>query len=67
MDGLKRVCFRFGLDVEVRFLSDIPEPGHFVSHRAELWIVVSVEEDVGGTIVICELPTGDGRDLRLVA
>ena len=54
MDGLHRITFRFGPDIEVRYLPASPEPGAFVNHRSELWIVSFVTADSAGMTVICE-------------
>jgi hypothetical protein len=67
MDGLHRITFRFGADTEVRYLPEPPEPGHLVTHGAELWVVMAVAADSAGTTVICQRPTGDGPRLRSVA
>ena len=56
MNGLHRVAFRFGRDLEVRYVRDIPAPGDRVGHRYELWAVRSVSQDETGVIVICGLP-----------
>ena len=53
MDGLQRVTFRFGPEIEVRYLRRIPEPGDFVSHANNLWVVSSVSADIAGTTVVC--------------
>ena len=60
MDGLQRVTFRFGNEIEVRYLTDAPETGDFVAHTNGLWIVTFVSADVVGTTVICELEDGEG-------
>jgi hypothetical protein len=65
MDGLRRVTFRFGRDMDVRYLPAIPEPGELVTRRDELWVVSHVSDDAGGTTVVCDLQKGNGRDLRV--
>ena len=67
MDGLQRVTFRFGPEIEVRYLPRVPEPGDFVSHTHDLWVVSFVSSDIAGTTVICRLHDGDDRRLRSVA
>lgn len=56
MDGLHQITFRFGAEIEVRYLPATPEPGDFVSHRNELWVVSFVTADSAGMTVICEPP-----------
>jgi hypothetical protein len=53
-DLQQRVTFRFGAAADVRYLSDVPEVGDFVSHRGDLWVVTRVEVDPVGVLVICE-------------
>ena len=39
----------------------LPSVGDRVTHQHELWIVASVDEDLVGVIVVCELdPRGHG-------
>jgi hypothetical protein len=66
MDGLQQVTFRFGAEMEVRYLPHVPRPGHYVTHGQVLWVVTSVSDDGVGATVTCELHRGDG-DLVLVA
>ena len=65
MDGLRQITFRFGDEMEVRYLPDVPQRGHYVTHGRELWVVTAVAGDSAGMTVICELHRGDG-DLQLV-
>ena len=67
MDGLQRISFRFGGDLEVRYLPKVPVAGDLVSHETELWVVAFVSADTVGVTVICELPRGDGHHLQHVA
>ena len=67
MDGLQRVTFRFGPEIEVRYLPRIPAPGDFVSHTIDLWIVSCVSADLVGATVVCRPNDGDDRRLRRVA
>ena len=60
MDGLQRVTFRFGHEMEVRYLPDVPAAGDFVAHTNGLWIVTSVSGDVAGITVVCELQDDEG-------
>ena len=41
-------------EVEVRYLSAVPEIGDYVTHDNELWLVSNVGEDAFGTAVICD-------------
>ena len=59
MDGLQRVTFRFGSDVEVRYLPAIPRSGDFVTRGHDLWEVAFVSSESVGMTVICELRDGD--------
>jgi len=52
----QRITFNFAGDREVQYLPQLPEVGDLVSHRGELWVVETVEEDDAGTIVTCVLP-----------
>lgn len=54
----QRVTFRFGADVDVRYLRELPQLGDFVNHRHELWVVSRVEVDSLGALVICETTPG---------
>ena len=67
MDVLQRVTFRCGAKIEVRYLPDVPEPGDLVTHRGDLWFVSFVTADRVGTIVVCDLPRGDGSRFENVA
>jgi hypothetical protein len=67
VDGLQRVSFRFGGDLEVRYLPQVPEAGDLVSHDTELWVVAFVSADTVGVTVICELRRGDAHHLQHVA
>ena len=67
MDGLQRISFRFGGDLEVRYLPQVPEAGDLVSHETALWVVAFVSADTVGVTVICELPRGEGHHLQHVA
>jgi hypothetical protein len=60
MDGLQRATFRFGNEIEVRYLRDAPETGDFVAHTNGLWIVTFVSADAAGITVVCELRDGEG-------
>ncbi|HEX5029353.1 MAG TPA: hypothetical protein VFV56_11130 [Gaiellaceae bacterium] len=65
MDGLRRVRFRFGSQIEDRYLLVVPEPGDFVGHGNQLWIAAFVSSDAEGVTVICWRNDGDGtNDLR---
>jgi hypothetical protein len=59
---LRRVTFRFGQHTQVHYLSTLPKPGDVVSHGGELWRVARVEEDVVGTLVVCEPGRADHAD-----
>jgi hypothetical protein len=61
------VTFRFGGDLEVRYLPGVPEAGELVSHAAALWVVAFVSADSVGMTVICEPPNGGGQHLEHVA
>ena len=67
MDGLQRITFRFGRDLEVRYLPKAPDAGDRVTHGRELWVVAVVSMDAVGVTIVCELPRRDGPELELVA
>jgi hypothetical protein len=50
----QRVTFRFGEAIEVHYVAELPKAGDFVSHRNELWVMVRLEHDSLGPIVVCE-------------
>jgi hypothetical protein len=54
MDDLERVTFRFGGEIEVRYLARLPATGDLVAHGSALWAVVLVDVDALGTTVVCE-------------
>ena len=54
MSEQQRVTFRFGDAIEVHYVADLPKAGDFVSHRNELWVMVRLERDSLGTVVVCE-------------
>ena len=54
MQKQRRIAFWFGNEVEVRYLSAVPEIGDYVTHDNELWLVSNVGEDAFGTAVICD-------------
>ena len=54
----QQVTFRFGQDMDVRYLGTVPAIGDLVTHASALWVVSRVEVDDGGTIVTCEFPAG---------
>ncbi len=64
MDGLQRITFRFGSDMEVRYLPQTPRPQDLVTHEGGLWTVAFVSADAAGVMVICELPRGDGHQVE---
>ena len=64
MDGLRRVTFHFGGELEVRYLPEIPKAGDRVSHREELWLVSSVSQNGIGMIVVCEPPSRHDGHVR---
>ena len=67
MDRLQQqVTFRFGQDMDVRYLSTVPAIGDLVTHASALWVVSSVEVDDRGTIVTCEIPAGGVGHLERV-
>jgi hypothetical protein len=53
----QRVTFRFARDTEVHYVDRLPSVGDRVTHQHELWIVASVDEDLVGVNVVCELPS----------
>ena len=55
MNESQRVTFRFARDTEVHYVDRLPSIGDRVTHQHELWIVASVDEDLVGVIVVCEL------------
>jgi hypothetical protein len=59
------VTFRFGGAIEVHYVAALPTAGDFVSHRNELWVMVRLECDSLGAIVVCERdvqePAEEGR------
>jgi hypothetical protein len=67
MHGLKRVTFRFGNDLEVRYLPDVPHQGDFVTRGDELWKARFVSADRVGMTVVCVLRNGDDRAARHAA
>jgi hypothetical protein len=67
MDRLQRVTFKFGGEIEVRYLPSTPQSGDFAAHASELWVVVFVSADVAGVTVVCRLQDGDDRDARNAA
>jgi hypothetical protein len=50
----QRVTFRFGDAIEVHYVAGLPKAGDFVTHRNELWVMVRLERDSLGTVVVCE-------------
>lgn len=50
----ERVTFRFGGAIEVHYVAALPKAGEFVSHRNELWVMVRLEHDSLGAVVVCE-------------
>jgi hypothetical protein len=50
----QRVTFRFGDVIEVHYVAELPKAGDFVSHRNELWVMVRLEHDSLGPVVVCE-------------
>lgn len=54
MESVTRVTFRFRREIEVHYLSRLPERGDYITHLHELWVVTSVEEDAVGPVVVCE-------------
>jgi hypothetical protein len=65
MDGLQRVTFRFGHEIEVRYLPEAPERGDPIANTKGLWVVTVVSSDDAGVTVVCE--PRDGDDARHVA
>jgi hypothetical protein len=65
--SLERVTFRFGSEIEVRYLPLSPEAGDFVAHLNGLWVVTFVSADAAGITVVCEFRDGDDRAVRHVA
>jgi hypothetical protein len=53
MDGLRRVRFRYGSQIETRYLPVAPAAGDFVTHGGQLWIAAFVSLDAEGITVIC--------------
>jgi hypothetical protein len=51
-----RAAFRFEGDTEVHYVRELPNPGDFVTHRGEMWVVSSVEMSDVGAVVTCERP-----------
>ena len=45
--------FRFGKQVDVRYLTTIPKIGDRVTHRHTLWVVSHVRLDAHGALVTC--------------
>jgi len=48
------VTFRFGDAIEVHYVAALPKAGDFVSHRNELWMMVRLERDFLGAVIVCE-------------
>jgi hypothetical protein len=48
------VTFRFGDAIEVHYVAALPKAGDLVTHRNELWVMVRLEHDSLGAIVVCE-------------
>lgn len=46
-----QVTFRFGRDLEVRYLERPPSPGDRVLHDGKPWVVTSVGSDSAGPVV----------------
>jgi hypothetical protein len=67
MDRLQRMTFRFDGEIEVRYLPRPPQPGDFVAHTTELWVVVFVSADAAGVTVVCELLDGNDRHAQNAA
>jgi len=63
MEGAQQVMIHFGSEHELRYLTDIPAPGDFVSHRGELWIARAVSRDEGGVTVIARPAEGDAPEV----
>jgi hypothetical protein len=58
------VTFRFGTAIEVHYVADLPKAGDFVSYRTELWVMVRLEHDSFGPIVVCARDPGDSPHLQ---
>jgi hypothetical protein len=50
----ERVTFRFGDAIEVHYIAELPKAGDLVSRRNELWVMVRLEHDSLGPVVVCE-------------
>ena len=48
------MTFRFGEAVEVQYAAELPKAGDFVSRRNGLWVMVRLEHDSLGPVVVCE-------------
>jgi hypothetical protein len=53
MAKLGRVVFWFGSEFEVRYLTDVPERGHFITRGGVLWVVEAVTTSEDGVSVSC--------------
>lgn len=68
MSKQQRVTFRFGDAIELQYVAELPKAGDFVSHRNELWVMVRLEHDSLGPVVVCERDVeGVGDEGRLGA
>ena len=61
MDGLRRVRFRYGVQIETRYLPLVPSAGDFVAHGGQLWVAAFISLDAEGVTVICWRNDGDGE------
>jgi hypothetical protein len=60
----QRVTFRFGDAIEVHYVAGLPKAGDFVTHRNELWVMVRLERDALGTVVVCERDRSDSPSME---
>jgi len=67
MGELRRITFHFGIELEVRYLSEVPAAGDLVTHQRALWVVSRVTDDTVGIAVICELPRSNGDHVETAA
>ena len=57
-DDQVRVTFRFGREIEVKYLVRLPAIGDHATHGRELWVVTDVQRDASGPMIVCERASG---------
>jgi hypothetical protein len=63
MADQERVTFRFGREIEIKYLARVPEIGDHVARGSLLWLVTDVQSDDAGPVVVCEPPSRGGAPI----